>query len=367
MLGGMSPLQRTAVIAILPGLAGCASVTSGTSQKLTVNTDPPGAECKLTVKEAAIGTVSPTPGSITVKRAGDSIRVICSKDGYRDASYVNKPGLNAATLGNIILGGVVGLAVDAASGANNKYEEVMSIRLEPGSANEPKPEPAAPEAPTPESVARIERYTSAVAEFHCPAAGTLIRTSAPSSLNFTSGDGFTCGYVDQGGTPRARYAIFADGYGRLAKRELDGLWPLKVGNRVEFRNIDAGTANALSRRDYDESFAVVRQEAVTVPAGRFDTFVIEWRETGFSPIYRSNAIVTLWYAPLTGYVVKSAVKIVDLDPRDPLGASQYAGLDYEATEVALPNAAPQPPPAPPPAAQRPSAQPDNMRGGGNPP
>jgi len=363
----MRPLPRTAVIAILPGLVGCASVTSGTSQQLTVATDPAGAACRLTVKDAAIGSVSPTPGSITVKRAGDSIRVLCSKDGYRDATYVNKPQFNAATLGNIILGGVVGLAVDAASGANNKYEDAMTIRLEPASAGEPRPEPAAPEAPVPpDSVARIERYPSAASEFHCPAAGTLIRTSAQSSFKFTTGEGFTCGYVDQGGTARARYAIFADGYGRLARHELDSLWPLRVGNRVQFHNIDANTPNFLSKRDYEESVAVVRQEPVTVPAGRFDTFVIEWRETGFSQIYRSDAIITLWYAPRTGYVVKSAVKIVEQDPRDPLGASQYAGLDYEATEVVEPNAAAEPAPAPPVAARR-SGQPDNIRGWGNPP
>ena len=320
------------------------------------------------MKDVAIGTVSPTPGSITVKRAGDSIRVICSKNGYRDATYLNKPGLNAATLGNVILGGLVGLAVDAASGANNKYEEVMTIRLEPASAGEPGPEPGSTAAEAPrqsESVAMTERYTSAVSEFHCPTAGTLIRTSAPSSLKFTTGEGFTCGYIDQGGTPRARYAIFADGYGRLARHELDGLWPLRVGNRVEFRNIDANTPNFLNKRDYEESFAVVRQEPVTVPAGRFDTFVIEWHETGFAQIYRSDVIITFWYAPRTGYVVKSAVKIVDQDPRDPLGASQYAGLDYEATEVVQPNAAPEPAPAPPPAARR-SGQPDNIRGWGDP-
>ena len=34
--------------------------------------------------------------------------------------------------------------------------------------------------------------TSAVAEFHCPTAGTLIRTSAQSSYKFTTGEGFTC-------------------------------------------------------------------------------------------------------------------------------------------------------------------------------
>jgi hypothetical protein len=121
-----------------------------------------------------------------------------------------------------------------------------------------------------------------------------------------------------------------------AKHELDGLWPLRVGNRVEFRNPDANAPNYLSRRDYDESFSVLRQEPVTVPAGRFDTFVIEWRETGLSQVSRSDAIVTQWYAPGTGYVVKSAVKMLDQDPRDPLAASQYAGLNYEATEVMPP-------------------------------
>ncbi|HKX07444.1 MAG TPA: hypothetical protein VJN67_04590 [Stellaceae bacterium] len=361
----MTPFQATAVIASLPALVACASISSGTSQKLTINTDPSGADCQLMVKDAAIGNVNPTPGAITVKRASDSIRVTCRKDGYQDATYVNKPGLEAATLGNIVLGGVIGLAVDAASGANNRYEEVMTLRLEPASAALAKPQPAPAASETgqqPQAVARIERYPSNVAEFHCPAAGTIIRTSAHSSFKFTNGTGFTCAYVDQDGTARERYAIFADGYSRLAKRDLDGLWPLRVGNRVEFRNADTNTPNFLSRRDYDESFTVVRQEPVTVPAGTFDTFVIEWHETGFSQIYRSDAIITLWYAPRSGYFVKSTVKVVDADARDPVAQTQYSGMDYEATEVVLADTGPVSPPA-----LKPWSQPDNIRNAGNPP
>src|SRR5262249_16753969 len=175
-----------------------------------------------------IGRVNPTPGAVTVQRTRDDITVSCTRDGYQTGTFVNKSGLEGATFGNIILGGLIGVAIDAASGANNKYDATMRVNLAPASAT--PSEPASPSTPQqPESVARIEHYTSDVAEFHCPTAGTLIRTSAHSSYKFTSGEGFTCGYVDQGGTSRARYAIFADGYGRLAKRDLDGLWPLRVG------------------------------------------------------------------------------------------------------------------------------------------
>ena len=112
-------------------VGGCSSIISGTSETLTINTNPPGADCKLTRNDLAIGRVSPTPGGIVVQKTKYNITVACDKVGYQQATYINKSGIEGATFGNIVLGGGIGWAIDSASGADNKYEEVMNITLVP--------------------------------------------------------------------------------------------------------------------------------------------------------------------------------------------------------------------------------------------
>ena len=142
----MRVLKAIAVLALAAGAAGCASVVSGTSQTLTLDTVPTGADCSLTRKGLVIGRVNPTPGAVLVQRTRDDITVSCRREGYQTAVFVNKSGLEAATLGNIILGGLVGVAIDAASGANNKYDATMRITLVPG---EPGQEQVIETAPPP--------------------------------------------------------------------------------------------------------------------------------------------------------------------------------------------------------------------------
>lgn len=147
------------------GTCGCASVVSGTSQTLTLDTAPPGAECSLTRKGLVIGRVNPTPGSILVQRTRDDITVTCTREGYQTGTFVNKSGLEATTFGNIILGGLIGVAIDSASGANNKYDATMRITLVPGEPGTGQPvalpTPASPQAPeTPETPARFSTGAS---------------------------------------------------------------------------------------------------------------------------------------------------------------------------------------------------------------
>jgi uncharacterized protein DUF3108 len=323
-------LSRTvAAIVMMAGLAGCASVMSGTSQTLTLDTIPSGADCSLSRKGLVIGRVNPTPGAVYVQRTHDDITVSCTKEGYQTGSFVNKSGLEAATLGNIILGGLVGVAIDAASGANNKYDEKMRIVL-------------APTEDTLRATSPPEGALAAVVEFHCPAPGTVIKNSSGGQLTFAEANGLRCDYTDETGQKRERYALFADGYGPLARKEIDALWPLKVGKTVSFQVRETISVNyGGSAPDRQEDFVVNRQERVTVPAGTFDTFVIDWteQETGPNP---TGALVTLWYAPGVGYVVKSSVHMLNNNEVKPYAEARYAGLTYDATEIAMPNGAPVP-------------------------
>lgn len=110
-------------------LCGCSTIVDGTSQTLSVNTSPTDARCVLTREGQQIGVVDPTPGVVTIEKTKHDIIVECTKDGYQKATFVNHSDVNAATFGNILIGGGVGWAIDSATGSDNKYQAAMSLSL----------------------------------------------------------------------------------------------------------------------------------------------------------------------------------------------------------------------------------------------
>jgi len=131
----MGCLSRSALVAVFLGAAllssGCATVVKGSSQTLTVDTRPPGAACVFTRKGQTIGVVNPTPGSLMVDKSSEAIAVSCTKEGYHESAASIASEFQAATLGNILIGGIIGIVVDAASGAINQYAPYVSLVLTP--------------------------------------------------------------------------------------------------------------------------------------------------------------------------------------------------------------------------------------------
>lgn len=117
------------VFAIL--LSACSSIVEGTSQEIVVNTVPEGANCAFEREGQVIGRISQTPGGLTIQKTKHDINIICTKDGYQEATYFNKSDVAGATVGNIILGGGVGWIIDSASGADNKYTTPVNISMVP--------------------------------------------------------------------------------------------------------------------------------------------------------------------------------------------------------------------------------------------
>lgn len=122
-------MKKFILLAAVAALAGCSSIVEGTSQELVINTVPEGANCALIREGQVIGRVSETPGGITIKKSKHDITVECTKKGYQKATYFNKSDVAGATVGNIILGGGIGWAIDSANGADNKYTTPMNITL----------------------------------------------------------------------------------------------------------------------------------------------------------------------------------------------------------------------------------------------
>lgn len=121
--------KQMILCASLMMLSACASIVSGTEQEITVSTTPEGANCAFEREGRVFGRVNPTPGGLVVQKTKHDITIKCDKAGYETAKFMNESGSEGATLGNIILGGGIGWAVDSARGADNKYQENVHINM----------------------------------------------------------------------------------------------------------------------------------------------------------------------------------------------------------------------------------------------
>lgn len=135
--------------------AGCASVTRGWSEQMQITSTPSEAQART-----SLGYTCTTPCTLTVSRK-DEFSVVLSKDGFHSAevpviSRIAGGGV-AGFAGNVLVGGVVGMGVDAVSGATlEHYPNPVSATLTPLKKGEkpsvikikpPLPEPKPDEGP----------------------------------------------------------------------------------------------------------------------------------------------------------------------------------------------------------------------------
>lgn len=146
--------KAAALLALVPlALSSCASIISGTSQEVAINSKPAGAECDIDRDGKTIGHIDQTPGSLVVTRTSSDLLVECSKPGYQDTTAANENDVEAWVLGDLFFGGLIGLGVDAISGAINSYDNSTTVVLD-GSLAQVTPRPA--ELPQPLANAHTE-------------------------------------------------------------------------------------------------------------------------------------------------------------------------------------------------------------------
>jgi hypothetical protein len=117
-------------------LSGCVSVFEGTSQDISVVTNPTGAHCAFKRDDGKdMGSVEATPAKLTVRKSKYDITITCKKAGYQDAAYINHSGTSATIAANvavdILLTAGISSIVDSANGADNKYDSVVNITMIP--------------------------------------------------------------------------------------------------------------------------------------------------------------------------------------------------------------------------------------------
>jgi hypothetical protein len=125
--------MRISLLALIAGtlsLGACATVTRGTTEQVTFDSEPPAA------MRTSTGLTCPTtPCTLQVDRKSEFVATF-SKDGYASQDVMVQTrvaGSGAAGFaGNVLIGGLVGMGVDAATGATlEHYPNPVTVSLAP--------------------------------------------------------------------------------------------------------------------------------------------------------------------------------------------------------------------------------------------
>ncbi len=150
------PTFTSTALALCALATGCASITTGQNQSLSVETRADGkpvagASCKLENDKGTWYTTS--PGTAVVRRSYDDLNVRCEKAGHEPGVTAAKSSTKAMAFGNILFGGIIGAAVDAGSGAAYDYPSSIAVELGRNRVQAPEPTPGAVPEPVAEATA----------------------------------------------------------------------------------------------------------------------------------------------------------------------------------------------------------------------
>ncbi|MDB5650335.1 MAG: translation initiation factor 2 [Hyphomicrobiales bacterium] len=112
-------------------VSGCATITRGTTDQITINSEPAGA---LATTSSGL-TCPSTPCTLEVSRKSEFV-VSYSKEGYLPQQVpvgTKMAGAGAAGLaGNVLFGGIIGVGVDASTGATlEHFPNPVFVTLQP--------------------------------------------------------------------------------------------------------------------------------------------------------------------------------------------------------------------------------------------
>lgn len=124
--------MRATTIALLTScltvLSACASIVQGSSQRFTVIQPAQPTSCSITNGRGTVQAV--TPNTVFVKKSKTDIKVTCVDQarGLQGEQKVESH-LENWTAGNILIGGLIGLGIDAGTGAMWEYPKEVSVPM----------------------------------------------------------------------------------------------------------------------------------------------------------------------------------------------------------------------------------------------
>lgn len=115
LIVNIKPHWVVAVLTLCLLWVGCATIINGTSQDIGIASSPSGADAFINPGNVKVIT----PGNVTLKRK-NNYSLSFKKDAYEDGSATISNSVSGWLWGNIIIGGLIGLAIDISSGGGYK-------------------------------------------------------------------------------------------------------------------------------------------------------------------------------------------------------------------------------------------------------
>ena len=152
-------MRFVGIVALAAAVGGCASVPRGTTENISITSMPAGAEATISGLDAPTACI--TPCAIVAKRSAD-ISITFAKPGFETevVTLTKEVPVTGADgfAGNVLAGGLIGMGVDAATGAAQDHKpNPVIVTMKPiGPTAPPRParpprkpaKPAVPEAGT---------------------------------------------------------------------------------------------------------------------------------------------------------------------------------------------------------------------------
>lgn len=121
--------QNLSIVLLLSAtlsLTSCATIFTGTKDNISFNSQPEGAKVMHKGIEKCI-----TPCTADIPRSLSKQIITFEKEGYKSKDVKLVKNFNAVSLLNILLGGAIGIGIDAATGSLTKYApKSYTIELE---------------------------------------------------------------------------------------------------------------------------------------------------------------------------------------------------------------------------------------------
>lgn len=125
-------MKALIVVLALISLGGCATVMEGNDQSIAINTvkceEHGNPICTATNKDNAV--MVRTPGTLPVEKGKADLVIECRSDnGIAYGAYNAASSYEAMNLGNLLLGGLIGFGVDAATGAMWEFPPSIIVEM----------------------------------------------------------------------------------------------------------------------------------------------------------------------------------------------------------------------------------------------
>lgn len=160
----MNKVSICLMFSALTMVSACATITRGTTEAFVIETTPSGASART-----SLGTMcQPTPCVIPKVSREAEFTVTIEKEGYKTATYnvshETAGGGGTAMAGNLLLGGVIGAAIDGNNGATQRLVpnplKVTLEKIDAAPETAVQAEPASPAAQQDDASAATETPAS---------------------------------------------------------------------------------------------------------------------------------------------------------------------------------------------------------------